>query len=74
MYKIIFDKKVIEFLARIEKIELKEIFDNLELIKNNPFIFNIHKISNTHSIEINNYKLILDINDILPDLKVGVSC
>lgn len=75
MYHIIFEKKAIDFLNKLEK-ELKErIWNKLQQCKEDPFHFLEHlEDINGFKLRVGDYRLIIDIdnqNKIIHVLKAG---
>lgn len=75
MYSIIFEKKALEFLNKLER-DLKErIWSKLQLCKENPFHFLEHlEEIDGYKLRVGDYRLIIDINQtnkILKVLKAG---
>ena len=75
MYKLIFSKKSIDFLNKLEN-ELKErIWNKLQLCKENPFRFLEHlEQIKGHKLRIGDYRIIIDFdneNNALNVIKIG---
>ena len=75
MYELKFDKKVIDFLNKLEKQDKERIWNKLQQCKENPF----HFLEHLEDIEglklrVGDYRLIIDIDNsakILRILKAG---
>ena len=61
MYKIIFDKKVIQFMEKLDYNTKFDIFDNLRIIKENPLKFT-KKLNEIYIIQINKFRILADID------------
>ena len=64
MYEVIFDPKVIEFLAKAERNLAKRIWNKIMFTKENPHHF-FERLTgrNDYKLRIGNYRVIADIND-----------
>jgi len=75
MYNLIFEKKAIDFLNKLEK-EIKErIWNKLQQCKEEPFRFLEHlEEINGYKLRVGNYRLIIEVDNsikILRVLKIG---
>jgi mRNA interferase RelE/StbE len=75
MYSIIFEKKALDFLNKLERNLKERIWDKLQQCKENPFHFLEHlEEIDGYKLRVGNYRLIIDIdqtNKILKILKAG---
>ncbi len=64
MYKIIFDKKSISFLEKIQNNIKKQIFNKIILTKENPHYF-FERLSGRadYKLRVGNYRIIADIDE-----------
>lgn len=71
MYNLIFEKKALDFLNKLEK-ELKErIWNKLQQCKEDPFRFLEHLTQiDGYKLRVGDYRLIIDIDDISKTMKV----
>ncbi len=75
MYNLIFDKKALDFLKKLDK-EIKDrIWDKLQRCKENPFLFlkHLENISG-YKMRVGDYRLIIDIDEAsktISVLKIG---
>ena len=75
MYNLIFDKKALEFLNKLEKEIKNRIWNKLQQIKENPFQFLEH-IENIqgYKLRVGSYRIILDVDkksNTINILKIG---
>jgi len=75
MYTIIFEKKALDFISKLEK-EIKErIWNKLQQCKEDPFRFLAHlEEINGYKLRVGEYRLIIDVDkntNILKVLKAG---
>jgi len=75
MYSIIFEKKALDFLNKLEKGLRERIWNKLQQCKEDPFHFLEHlEEINGYKLRVGDYRLIIDVdqtNKILKVLKVG---
>lgn len=75
MYKIIFDKKAIDFISKLETIDKERIWKKLQICKEDPFRFFEHlEEIGGHKLRIGDYRLIIEVNQqeqIINVLKAG---
>lgn len=71
MYNLIFEKKALEFINKLEK-ELKErIWNKLQQCKEGPFRFLEHlEEIGGFKLRIGNYRLIIDVDNFTKTIKV----
>jgi mRNA interferase RelE/StbE len=71
MYNLIFEKKVLDFIGKLEK-EIKErIWNKLQQCKEDPFRFLEHlEEIEGYKLRVGNYRLIIDVDDSTKTLKV----
>jgi mRNA interferase RelE/StbE len=63
MYEIIFDKKVIEFLEKLQLSTRRRIFEKIISTKENPFhYFEKLKKRDEYKLRVGSYRVIADIN------------
>lgn len=75
MYSLIFDKKALNFLNKLDKEMKNRIWDKLQQCKENPFLFvkHLEKISG-YKIRVGDYRIIVDIDEsskTISVLKIG---
>jgi len=75
MYELIFDKKAINFLLKLEKKDKTRIWNKLEKCKSEPFRYLKH-LENTkgYKLRVGEYRIIIDVDNgikILNILKIG---
>lgn len=75
MYKLIFDKRALKNLQKLNNITKERIWRKLQLCKINPFRFLEHLTQiNGFKLRIGDYRLIIDVNremKVLKIIKVG---
>ncbi len=71
MYALIFEKKALDFLNKIEKETKERIWNKLQQCKDNPFHFleHLEKIEG-YKLRVGNYCLIIDIDNSTKTIKV----
>jgi mRNA interferase RelE/StbE len=71
MYEIIFDKKAIEFLNKLDNKTKERIFQKIISTKDNPFrYFEKLKKRYEYKLRVGNYRIIADIDEKLMKIKV----
>ena len=75
MYNLIFERRALEDLSKLEKGIKQRIWDKLQQCKENPFHFLNHlEEINGYKLRVGDYRLIIDINEsnkTLIVLKIG---
>jgi len=71
MYNLIFEKKALDFISKLEKEIRKRIWNKLQQCKEDPFRFFEHlEEIEGYKLRVGDYRLIIDVDDSTKTLKV----
>jgi mRNA interferase RelE/StbE len=71
MYNLIFEKRVLDDLKKLDNLIKKRIWDKLQLCKEDPFRFLQHLESiDGFKLRVGDYRLIIDVDNLTKTIKI----